>query len=264
MPMSRFYSDLCNSWIVNRLTVCAWYYPKRVSMPFCGRTRVKARFRLPFPRRLCTAELQDREDGFQSVRIFSRSNTWNKFAPGCDPKVIVDLGANRGFSTLYWKSRFPDAKTHGVEMDRGNFLRCRDLFSLNHLSATFYHAAINGFNGLAKYRAHHSHTRHRLDSLTDEKYTFEDRVSEVPCFTFQVFLRNAGIAMVDVLKIDIEGAEQFLLQSIDAWGGQVGVILLELHHNIDTAWARSQLESSGFRVEHGDAGDRTEWWCFRK
>ena len=264
--MPKFYTNLRRSWVVNRLRVNAWYYRRR--FPFFGGkdAACAAVTHPPFAARDFQLRFAEQEDALQALNIFRDGNAWNQLSFDTPPATIVDLGANRGFSTLFWRSRFPQARLHGIEMNADNIARCRRLFSENQLPGEFHQVAIGDRDGTLTYRAHASHTRHRLEKLlgTDEPdESYQTAAVEVPCLTLASFLRAQKIERVDLLKVDIEGAEQFLLETVDTWAASVRLMLLEIHHNINVEWARAQLLQAGFTIDLGDTTNRTEWWCRR-
>lgn len=264
--MPSFIENLRHSWIGNPLRVGIWYYRHRFPVFESPGACPDAQVLTPFHDRSYRLRLEDREDAFQALSTFRDANPWNRLDLPVEPKTIVDLGANRGFSSLYWKSRFPGARVVGVEMTHDNAMRCRTLFSENALEADFHELAIAGHDGVLTFRPHEAHTRHRLENLVGNDAFESEYIGnpvEVTCLALTSFFARAGLTRVDLLKVDIEGAEQYLLESADAWAPFVDLVLLEIHHNIDPVWARRRLEESGFSVEEGDTCGRTEWWCRR-
>lgn len=264
--MAKFYSDLGRSWVINRLRVNAWYYRRR--FPIFGGSGAPCRVAIkpPFAAKETQIRFEEQEDAIQALSIFRDGNAWNQLNLKTDPETIVDLGANRGFSTLFWRCRFPNAQLHGIEMNADSIKRCRRLFADNQLPGTFHQVAIGDRDGTLRFRPHASHTRHRLEKLLsaeEQEHSYQGGAVEVPCLTLGSFLRKQGIERVDLLKVDIEGAEQFLLETVESWAGAVRLVLLEIHHNIDVEWARAQLLKAGFSIDLGDTTNRTEWWCQR-
>jgi len=59
-------------------------------------------------------------------------------------------------------------------------------------------------------------------------------------------MRRCGLERIDLLKVDIEGAEAELLgETAEQWIGRVGCIVIELHEElpIDELVAREELPS---------------------
>jgi len=85
-------------------------------------------------------------------------------------------------------------------------------------------------------------------------YTVAPRaaVSLVRSFSFEDFLNFTGLERIDLLKIDIEGAEKYLLteENVPLFQKRVGYILLETHSLNDfcTEQAVDYLSGLGFRL----------------
>jgi len=260
--MFQLIKDARDSWIKNRTAVVVGYYSRRFHMPI--RWDVEAKIETPFGTHV-SVPLVDGDANRQTCATFSDNNTWNNFVPKKVVGVIVDLGANRGITSLYWKARFPNAELHCIEMDRLNCDSCKSLIEKNGFVGKFWNVAICENDGISHYRNHAANTRHRLDELAsqDRSYVYEADKVEVEGLTLRSFLDSRQISHVDIMKVDIEGAEQFLLNTCDQWADRVTNLILEVHHNIDLPWARQTLENAGFEVQIGDESNRMEWWCVR-
>jgi FkbM family methyltransferase len=258
--MPKFLEFSKPAWFTNRAQTITHYYLNRLGLPLAGRGL--ARVETPYGTKL-NVPLLGQDAFLQLCGTFSSSNPWNRLELDPEPETIVDLGAHRGFTTLYWKSRFPNAKVFCVEMDERNAAACRELFEFNECEITVSRAAIAAADGSATYRTHDQSMRHRLSDViaTDDIFAFEGSVCTVPAITLASYLDSIGLTRVDLMKVDIEGAEQHLLDSISQWAPRVSMLLMEIHHNIDTTAAKRTLEEAGFEIEIGDQADRTEWWC---
>lgn len=85
---------------------------------------------------------------------------------------------------------------------------------------------------------------------------------EVPVHRLETLMRRLGHARLDVLKMDVEGAEYDVIDDIVGSGVQVDQILVEFHHhmrNVPLAQTRRAVEalrSAGFRIFHvSQSGD---------
>ena len=65
---------------------------------------------------------------------------------------------------------------------------------------------------------------------------------------------------MDLLKVDIEGAEQLLLDDIEGWGNLVSTVFLEVHHNVDAQKAEALMVAYSFSKIGQDLEGRTELW----
>jgi FkbM family methyltransferase len=116
-------------------------------------------------------------------------------------KTIVDLGAHVGLATLRLLAKRPDARVVAVEADPALIPRLRE--NLAGLPVEIVHAAIGAGAGERDfYRSDISSWGNSLE----KREWFQDAV-RVPAITLEALLDAQGIETVDLLKVDIEGAE---------------------------------------------------------
>jgi FkbM family methyltransferase len=123
------------------------------------------------------------------------------------PRTILDLGANIGASVLWFHQRFPDAEIHAVEPDRRSLEKLRrNVGGLPRV--TVHHAAVAAADGQRTfYEAEHGWS----SSLTPEAAR-GGRPVTVTAVTLPALVReHVGRDRVDLLKLDVEGAEWELL-----------------------------------------------------
>lgn len=144
--------------------------------------------------------------------------------PELRPKLIIDGGANVGYATLYFALRYPEAKIVAVEPEEGNY----DLLVRNTSSCP----------NVIPVRAALWHTQTVLEIADSEAETNAYQVREpgrssrraVRAVTVPELVDLADAEHVDLLKLDIEGAEKELFaEGYEGWLGRVGVIVIELH-----------------------------------
>ncbi len=84
----------------------------------------------------------------------------------------------------------------------------------------------------------------------------EGATIEVPLRRLSTIMNELGHAHIDVLKLDVEGAEYAVLEDLIASGIEVGQALVEYHHQFeDVPYARTRasidaLNAYGMRVFH--------------
>ena len=126
--------------------------------------------------------------------------------PALRPKIILDIGSNIGASILYFHRQFPDASIFGFEPHPDSFRILHE--NVAHLPG------VTIFNyGLG---ATHQAIAVRADNVNFGAFStggpFKDRghpAATVECEVRRLddVLREIGIARVDLIKIDCEGAE---------------------------------------------------------
>ena len=160
-------------------------------------------------------------------------------------RTIVDLGANVGFSLRYWQQVFPAARMLAVEPDHDNCRLCE-------LNA----AAAGSTSQLTLVRACvGSHRRKvRLGGGEEWAYRMEESVAGDAGLTEviplgELLAGHFGGGEIDLLKCDIEGAEQEVFADCGAWIGRVKAIVIELHPPYSVDRFLSDLGSSGAQFE---------------
>ena len=162
-------------------------------------------------------------------QIFVRHEYRSPNLPGL-ANVIVDLGANIGLSTVFFGIMYPSAKILSVEPDAGNFALMSANTAVLGERVQKQHAAVwmqDGFVNL--------HTEDdRGSPLGAWGVQVSDRIGNstgsVRCHTLTTLLDQAGFATVDILKVDIEGAELELFSHGAAeWLPRINLIIIETH-----------------------------------
>jgi len=170
---------------------------------------------------------------------------------------VVDLGANLGFFSLFTLLRYPSAEITAFEPDPENALLLREVLRRNGVDhgVELIEACAATEDGWLRFATGNG-CESRVDSDGEARAEARD-----------VFPYLCG---VDLLKIDIEGAEWPLLADERLAEALPGAILLE-YHSIgcpgDNAKreATDRLKELGYTVVHGQPelvpDDRPFWGC---
>jgi len=161
-------------------------------------------------------------------------------------EVLVDLGANIGFTTVYFARRHGAKTCVAVEPDAANARLLRRNLDQNGIRAIVLEAAIGPEDGSGSFTASDESNLGHLNADGDGV-----PVSIVSMPT--VFARLNG-RRIDMLKIDIEGGEGDLFAGDTNWLEGVDAIMMELHSAV-TAVAPivSRIESHGLRHIPGNS-----------
>lgn len=145
------------------------------------------------------------------------------FALDRTPEVILDIGANIGFATLYFKNRFPSARIIAMEPDPENFaLLQRNTSGL--AEVVLIQAALTGTDGRIALE------RDGLQPSAFHVRATRSEESGIEAVSMPTLLQRIGEQRVDLLKLDIEGAEKELFEARDtSWMEKVRTIAVELH-----------------------------------
>lgn len=167
-----------------------------------------------------------------------------------DRPVIVDAGANVGLATLYLKGRVPGARVVAIEPDASNVACFQEHIRLNRFEDVTVHTAAL-WPRECRLRFVADPTRLQSWAIRVE----EDAAGPVEAISVQGLMRRHGFERIDLLKLDVEGAEFPLFEDAAAgeWLSRTRAILAEVHPDLgDPARVRERLVGAGFRVrEYG-------------
>jgi len=161
------------------------------------------------------------------------------------PELILDGGANVGCASVYFARRYPRARIIAVEPDPSNAALLRRNV------ASYPVEVIQA--GIWSRQTHL-----RIENPGDDFWAFRVIESEpgpdtLPAVTIAELLERSGADRIDVLKLDIEGAErEVLTDGYRDWIEHVRVLVVELHDRFRPG-CREALEAAvrgrGFRRE---------------
>ena len=150
---------------------------------------------------------------------------------GQDVAYIIDAGANIGLTSAYLANRFPNAQILALEVDQQNF----ELLAANTLP---YPGVTPLLKGLW-----HRGANLVIDNPEDYAWAFtvseagEKGSSTVEGISVADLLRDFGWERVDLLKMDIEGAElEVLSRGTEEWFDRVRVLAVEFHFQRIGCW----------------------------
>ncbi len=173
------------------------------------------------------------------------------FAVTRAPRVIIDAGANVGLASIYFANRFPTARIFAIECERSNF----DLLTANarpYANVIPIHAALWNVDG--EIRVVDPGLGH-WGFMTTARSPDDPPSSTVRAVTLDTVRREHGIDRIDIMKIDIEGAEREVFDSSATWIGMVDTIIAELHDRLKPGCERSFSDATGEFVQRWRQGE---------
>ena len=145
------------------------------------------------------------------------------------PQLILDCGGNIGCASVYFANKYPTAQIYSVEPEASNF----KLLTINTALYDNIHPI--------KSALWDKETFVRTTRIGEYKtfgplgfMTFETTADDSDAFkttTVAKLLAESGFDEIDLLKVDIEGAEKevFSAPDVDEWLPKVKVLTIELH-----------------------------------
>lgn len=174
-----------------------------------------------------------------------------RFDVRASPATILDAGANIGLASIYFANRFPEAKIIAIEPEDGNF----QMLEMN----------VRPYAGITPLRAALWHEDRTIDLVDPDlgnwgfmtqaanaEEAFGRLVHSVPGMTVDSLMAAQGLDHIDIVKMDIEGAEREIFAHCSDWLDKVDALIVELHERMKPGCNRS--------FYGGTAGFAHEWW----
>ncbi|MDB5052767.1 MAG: FkbM family methyltransferase [Bacilli bacterium] len=143
------------------------------------------------------------------------------------PKLIIDGGANAGYSSVFFANIYPQAHIIAVEPEQSNFeilqYNTRPYKKVKLIESGIWHknTYLNVRDiGLGKW-----------GTIVEE--TSDTEPGAFRAVTISSLLENSDYEEIDILKLDIEGAEkEVFTHGYDEWLDKVKILIIELHDNM--------------------------------
>jgi len=161
-------------------------------------------------------------------------------------RTVVDFGANIGVFSVWAAQAFNPETLVAVEMEPACYRQLTANIELNGLENVIrpIQAAIYQHSGQVA-------TRRKIGYSFHELFPHGKR-NCVQTFSFADFMQHTGLNSIDLLKIDIEGAEKYLLtaENTRLFRERVKYILLETHSNngFNAGHCANYLSDLGFKL----------------
>jgi FkbM family methyltransferase len=155
------------------------------------------------------------------------------------PRFIVDAGANVGLTSVFYANKYPEAKILAIEPEESNFMLLKKNSAFYPQIIPVQRALWNSNEELVI-----------LDAGLGE-WAFQTRHEPLNAcsrgrtrgLTMGQVLAEFSGGYVDLLKVDIEGAEKEVFESSGDWIENVGAIAIELHDGMKAGCSRAFKEA---------------------
>lgn len=222
-----------------------WLYNGLGKLGYSGVRKTRINFKYPIPVGKVTLNVRNNQgsDSFIMSEIFQ--NECYSITLKDNTTHIIDLGANAGFTAVYFSKLFPNAKLACVEPMPNNIELLKENLALNNVNSVVFEAAA---------------------TIEDEKITMEvgdkdygNKVSEIPFgkamnnntmvvegLSLGTIINKLNWEHIDLLKIDIEGYEGVLFSKHTDWLTTVDTIIIEIHEGVTIDFIKKATEPYGF------------------
>jgi FkbM family methyltransferase len=173
---------------------------------------------------------------------------YSKISLDNNPVWMIDAGAYIGDTAALFLSRYPGLKIIALEPNAESF------------NAAVHNLEPYGNRVILLNRALWiSETEMRFGGASTSS-NIRDNGVEVKCISIPALMQQYSIPKIDILKMDIEGAEESVITSKpDLWLHFVDLIILEIHGDSKLRVIADVLRDNGFvMIQY-----RSVWYCYK-
>ena len=236
--------NICPTWL-DRWERIKWLYgDKSFVRPFLtGTHRIK--FHYPFP--INELELVVRDNRGSDNYIFGEvfDHHYYDFALPFTPLTILDLGANVGFTAIFFARKYPNAEIACVEPMPNNLETLKSNFELNSIASKVFASAISTQDGTIQMEIASLDYGHKVAGIEYGK-KLTGKTIQVEALSIPTLLQKLGWGRISLLKVDIEGYEAILLKEQCNWLSLVDAICIECHEGYGEADLQVLAKEWGF------------------
>ena len=202
----------------------AWHFADKLCLPQPPLWRIRPR-QVDHP-------LQARLRGSSDLSVFEQIFIDQEYFCLRDldePFLVLDLGANVGYSSAYFLNVYPKARIVAVEPDEWNLAICKaNLLPYGDRVLLLHGAAWSRPTTLRLLRGTFADGREWTTQV--EEFTEEGTSASVQAWDVGTLIDMCGGSMVDLLKVDIERAELSVFgEGASCWLERIRNICIELH-----------------------------------
>ena len=153
-----------------------------------------------------------------------------------EPKVIIDLGANVGFASVYFANRFPASKIFALEPNKENYdLACKNVKKYPNIKMVMG-AIWNRSEEIHLVDKGYGEASFMIEPGTD--------INSIQAYTIRSVMKMMNTDFIDILKIDIEGSEKEIFESgYEEWLSLTKIIIVETHDRYKKGSSKSVLST---------------------
>ena len=237
--------QVCPTWNA-RLNRLLWLYSSKWFVKVIS-PKVHRQISFCYTPPLGKVQVRVRDNQGSDAFIFSEvfDHRYYDFSLPFLPKTILDLGANVGFTAIFFARKYPSAKIACVEPMPNNIELLKNNLELNEVEASVFPAAIAVEDGSIQMEVGQLDYGHKVASINYGK-PLTGHTLEVEAISVPTLLKKLNWERISLLKVDIEGYESILLKECCEWLDFVDSICIECHEDYGELELQALSQRWGF------------------
>lgn len=159
-------------------------------------------------------------------------------------RTVIDAGANVGYSSAYFLTRFPQVKIIALEPDPLNFSALQRNLSPWGDRVTYLNVALWSKPATLSFRSE------TMEPGAEWGRQVEPGAGDVHAVDIPHVIERFGLTEIDLLKVDIEGSEKHVFSNDVSWLDKVRNIVIELHDDEDRQVFHNAIRDRNFALSH--------------
>lgn len=191
--------------------------------------------------------------GSSDLGVFHQVFVDREYAPLCDMRevrVVIDCGANVGYSSAYFLSQFPSCRVVAIEPDSGNFAMLERNLRAYGSRAEVVRAGI--WSQSVPLKISQQRCREGREWAVQVRLCEAHEEPDFQGMSIASLFTTFRFTRISLLKMDIEGAEAVVFRGNVDWLDRVDAIAIELHD--DSSFGRASeffyaaIRGRGFEI----------------
>lgn len=147
-----------------------------------------------------------------------------EFEVEVEPQIIIDAGANVGLASIFFANKYPKAKIYSIELAPSNYKILVEN-TCNYKSVKVFNAGLWHKKEILRFQE---------KGISPWGFKVENDLDNysisVPSITLNELIIKYDIKFIDILKVDIEGAEvEVFSENYESWLPKVKYLVIETH-----------------------------------
>lgn len=234
--------ELCSGF-QSRCKYIFWVYSKKLTLFKNMRLKINLKIGSPVGKVALTVRCNSGSDYFIFSEVFQHK--YYDFTLPTTPQTVLDLGANIGFTSIYFSRKYPDAEIACVEPMPNNIRLLNTNLIANKAKVRVIPKAISIEDGLVRMQKAPMDYGHKIKGI-DYGREFGGDVIQVQAVSVPSLMRELGWKRVGLLKVDVEGYEGILLQKKCEWLNYIDSICIECHEGFGVSELTTIAAKYGF------------------